>query len=237
VAAFGGAVDEMSRRQRIVAALNADPSQPLPARLCTGAAQLTGLAGVGISAMDAGQHVGTICATQAARRVEELQFELGEGPCVEAHRGRRPVLVPDLGAVDTWPAFCRAALEAGTAAAFAFPLEVGSVRLGALSFYRDRPGGMDVQQQDDAVLLARVGVELLLGVPDNDTAGAFPELPTALDLAEWEVHQATGMVAVQSGVSVEDAFALLRGHAWVSGRSLREIAAEVVARRLRLDDR
>jgi hypothetical protein len=62
----------------------------------------------------------------------------------------------------------------------------------------------------------------------------FPEWPSGLHRAA--VHQATGMVSVQLGVSMEVALLRLRAHAYASGRPLGEVAQDVVARRLRFDD-
>ena len=76
--------------------------------------------------------------------IEELQYTLGEGPCVEAHTLNRVVLEPDLAhpSVPRWLAFTPHAVEAGVRAVFAFPLQVGTARLGALDLYRDGPGGL-----------------------------------------------------------------------------------------------
>jgi AmiR/NasT family two-component response regulator len=51
--------------------------------------------------------------------------------------------------------------------------------------------------------------------------------------ARAEVHQATGMISVQLGVSLEEAFVRLRAHAFASGGALGDVAGEVVGRRLR----
>jgi hypothetical protein len=226
---------DVPRRRRIVEVLDSDPTKPLPARFCHGAADILGVEGVGIAVMSEGKHLGTVCSTAPASRAEALQFDLGEGPCLDAHLLRRAVLVPDLATVNDWPAFRPAALEAGVRGAFSYPLEVGRVQLGALSLYREESGPLSPEQHDDASLLARFGVELLLSVPDARAEGEFPALRTALDVQEWEVHQATGMVAAQAGVDVEDAFAMLRGHAYAVSRPLREVAKDVVSRLVRLD--
>ncbi|MGB0094384.1 MAG: ANTAR domain-containing protein [Solirubrobacteraceae bacterium] len=59
----------------------------------------------------------------------------------------------------------------------------------------------------------------------------------SLQGAGWaEVHQATGMISVQLGVSMDEAFVRLRAHAFAAGRSLKAVAGDVVARRLRLEE-
>src|SRR5207249_7772270 len=72
----------------------------------------------------------------------------GEGPCVDACRQDRVVAEPDLADPVTrrWLAFTRPALRAGARAVFGFPLRVGTVRLGALNLYRDRPGPLSGEQ-------------------------------------------------------------------------------------------
>ena len=75
--------------------------------------------------------------------MEQLQFELGEGPCIDACHEDRPVLEPDLAAPATprWLAFA-----AGVRAIFGFPLQIGAVRLGALNLYCDRPAALSDEQ-------------------------------------------------------------------------------------------
>jgi AmiR/NasT family two-component response regulator len=50
------------------------------------------------------------------------------------------------------------------------------------------------------------------------------------------VHQATGMVSVQLDVTAADALATLRARAFQTGRSIQQIAVDVVDRRLSFRD-
>jgi hypothetical protein len=75
--------------------------------------------------------VGTVAVTDpTAGTMQELQFTLGEGPCVESSATGRPVLQPDLARTwpARWPVFCVGASEAGIAAIFALPLRIGGIR-------------------------------------------------------------------------------------------------------------
>ena len=89
----------------------------------------------------------TLFATDAtADLLEDLQFSLGEGVCLEASRTGRPVLVPDM--TDTpdtsrWPIYADAVMEAGVGAVFALPLQWGTITLGVLHLYRTTPGSLD----------------------------------------------------------------------------------------------
>ena len=97
---------------------------------------------------------GVLCSSDSTSgAVEDLQFTLGEGPCVDACRSGLPVFEPDLAApgVSRWPAFTPPAMLAGVRAIFGFPLQVGSVRLGALDLYNDQPGDLRPEQVAEAV--------------------------------------------------------------------------------------
>ena len=71
---------------------------------------------------------------------EELQTELGEGPCLAAYHTGEAVTVSDLRGETRFPNFAPRALIAGLAAVFTFPLRHGDAQLGALDLYRDTPG-------------------------------------------------------------------------------------------------
>ncbi len=108
----------------------------IPERLSYHCAAALPIKGVGLALMNDAGHQGVVAATDGVAKVmEEMQFALGEGPCVDASRHRRPVLQPDLArtAYRNWPRFGPAALEAGIAAIFSFPLQVGAIRLGILA--------------------------------------------------------------------------------------------------------
>jgi diguanylate cyclase (GGDEF)-like protein len=98
----------------------------------------------------------------SALRFEELQTELGEGPCLEAYLTGIAVAVPDLRRDTRFPTFTPRALEAGLVAVFTFPLWSGSDRLGALDLYRNTPGSLDASTMDAAQTLADVAAAYLL---------------------------------------------------------------------------
>jgi hypothetical protein len=173
-----------------------------------------------------------------ASELEELSLTLGEGPGVDA-LAHGPVLVADLMTDDCsarWPAFARAAVRAGTRAVFAFPLRVGAIRLGVMVLYRDRPGELASGQLADALLLADTACALLLDASQHDHQGIEGGPPEPAGPEHPEVHQATGMIIVQLGVTAAVALSRLRAYAYAHDRRLRDVAADVVARRLRFAD-
>jgi hypothetical protein len=172
------------------------------------------------------------------QRIEDLQLLTGEGPCVTAVAEGRPVLVPDLadGTETRWPGFTRDALAAGAKALFAFPLQVGAVRLGALDLYREQPGTLKGQDLADALMVADAATAALLDEQEVRPAG---DLDTYWwDLSTFyrvEVHQATGMMMAQLGVDAPEALIRLRAYAFARERPIPEVARDVVARRIRFD--
>lgn len=218
--------------------MDGDPgAATLPELLCGSCSDHLGVTGVGMALMSEAGHQGVVGATDGtAKTMEDLQFTLGEGPCVDSSHEGRPVLQPDLGrtAPALWPAFGPAVLEAGIAAIFAFPLQVGGIRLGVLDLYRDTSGNLEGTEYRDALLYADAAVALLLHLQGQmePGGGLHPHLADSVGNRS-EVHQATGMIAVQAVVGLAEALLLLRAHAFTADRSILDVALDVVHRRLR----
>lgn len=211
------------------------------ADVCAAAVVGVGVDGAGLTVMASPTVLDTVHATdRVAGELEEWQLTFGQGPCVDAFTERGPVLAVDLRSADClarWPVFAPAAVDSGALAVFALPLQVGAIRLGVLDLYRSRVGPLSRDELADALVFADAASTLLLDGAAHtqpDTAEAAWQLddPTA---HHAQVHQATGMILVQLGISVEAAFARLRGHAYASGRRLGDVARDVVERRLRLE--
>jgi len=196
-----------------------------------------GVDGAAISLMTASNLRETLYASDATvDLLEDLQFSLGEGPCVDAALSGRPVLVADLrdpAQTSRWPIYAAAVVDqAHIGAVFAVPLQWGTITLGVLDLYRRAPGSLSAAQARDAISAADAAALMLLGVrtapdPEGD------ELWDRSWSKRAEIHQATGMVVAQLGVSPTDAFARLRAHAFSEGVQLGDVARDVVARRLR----
>jgi hypothetical protein len=216
-----------------------DPPPPLPQRLCVAAAADLGVTGVGMALMSQRGHEDVVAATDGeARTLEDLQFTLGEGPCIDASTGGRPILEPDLArtASRRWPGFGPAVLETRVAALFAFPLQIRGIRLGVLDLYRDVPGRLLEAEVTAALVYSDAAVIVLLHLQSEMGAhdGLHPELADAAGNRP-DVHQATGMVSVQAGVSPAEALLLPRAHAFAHKRPILDVARDVVERKIRID--
>ena len=184
-----------------------------------------------------------MCVTsRVSEQLAELQLTLGEGPCHDVLASAAPALVADLADGHwgrRWPGFAAPAARLGAAALFAFPLVIGAIRTGAMGLYGDSPGALRGTQLGDALILADAATLLLLDGFQEGTGASAGGLPVdgqslELMLHRAEIDQATGMLTVQLGVGVAEAFARLRAHAYASDRRLASVAGDIVGRRLRL---
>jgi GAF domain-containing protein len=227
------------RRLRILSRLVDKTAPELDTkRLCEVCADVTGTGGAGIMLMSDDVPQGSLCTTdRVSALIGQLQYDLGEGPCVDAHRQGRPVFEPDLAHPSTfrWLAFRGPALEAGVRAVFGFPLEVGAIHLGALHLYRERPGPLGDEEHADALIMADIVAEAILMLQANASPGRLAAELSARSDFQYVVHQASGMVAVQLQVTVGQALIRLRAYAFGHDRPLAEVADAVVGRRMRFD--
>jgi hypothetical protein len=222
---------------RLALAVASEPeSSPLTLRVCRATRDLLGAEGASITLENSTPNRVTLCATdEPAGMLENLQDVLGEGPCRDAFDLGEPVETAlDLSATGRWPQFIPAAetVIGRDGVLWSIPMHAGGDVIGAVSMYRRLPGPL-VEPLDAAQFLADAAAAALIRDPL-----AFAAYTTSAESIGWssraQIHQATGMLASRLHVSVEDAFALLRSHAFTAGIELAEVAAAVVERRLDL---
>jgi hypothetical protein len=220
----------------IVAALSRHGPRGLGAVAAGFCAEVLGVTGVAVSVPLAGGGDVVWRTEGVSVRLDDLQFTLGQGPGVDAAASGELVLEPDLGAVPPgrWPVFTPAALELGVRAVFAVPLQIGAIRMGVLLAQRDAPGPMAGRVLSDMLVFADAATEALLGSVTGSSEPQWLSLQPSGYRAE--VHQATGMISVQLGVSQSEALVRLRAHAFSERRAVAEVAADVVARRMRFQE-
>ncbi len=222
-----------------------DDTGTVPAllRLCGSAVETIPVTGAAVTLIGADEIPRLVAASELAGQVLEDLLLLGnEGPGLTAFATRRPMLVPAIdGAVEhRWPGLAMAAGANGVRAVFAFPLQIGAVRLGVLDTYREQPGVLEESELRRALSLADRAVEILL----DGQAGARPGVSAdGLDDVPGyrpELYHAQGMVMVQLGVGLGEALGeaagarvLDRSPAHRRGRRRRRRPAPAHARRVR----
>ena len=228
---------EPERFAQMVAAHVEDDHDPATS-LCLACTDALDVTGAGLMLVSGGRSLGCVgVSDRVTAAVEQVEYTLGQGPCIAAYRSKTAVFDPDLADEGTveWPEFRRGALEVGVRAAFGFPLLVDRICIGALNLYRDEPGALTEDQIDNAVVVARLASRTLLSwqadAPPGTVAWQLERVPNH----RMEVHQATGRISVQAGISLADALVLIRAYAFSRDRPISDVAAEVGAGHLRFD--
>ncbi|HEV3188568.1 MAG TPA: hypothetical protein VGZ04_11085, partial [Acidimicrobiales bacterium] len=153
-----------------------EPESPHGVSLCTVAAEVTGLSGAGITLSSAGDEKTVWCSSNSiAQELLDLEFIFGEGPGDEAIRSgvaneELNLLSP---ASSRWLLYAPEAAATGARAVFGFPVRIGSIRFGALSLFRDKPGPLTDAQSSDAYLMASVIGRAILAMQAGAPGGSL----------------------------------------------------------------
>lgn len=181
----------------------------------------------------------TLCSSGVvAARIDELQFELGEGPQSSVARSGHLVMVPDVasGGHDDWPVLGAALSELSVGAIFCVPIQMGAVTVGVATLYSDRPLTLDHHQQTTALMIASAiaggAVQQAMVSAMDDTALESLAAPAL----RREVHQATGIVLVQLDTTATIAYARIQAYAFANGQTVLTVARDVVAGSLIFDE-
>jgi hypothetical protein len=230
--------DSLGARARFLAAVDkATELGDAPVRLCEACVLSLPVQRAGIAVHVDGVGLEVLCASDyVAERVEWVQVSLGEGPAWEAIATGGPVVIPDLMAVDDrWPVFASEAAASGVGSMLALPLQVGAIHVGVLDLYRDHAQPLDTTDFADAVAVADLVTAILLTVGRTgritESLGPWWDQP----LSTREVHQATGMIMAQLCVDAREAYVRLQAFAYAGRRLIRDVAHDVVERRLRFE--
>jgi hypothetical protein len=187
-----------------------------------------------------------------AQQLDELQYTIGEGPCFDAYLDDAPQCYPELTRVaetGRWPVFAAGATELGVQALFAIPVPDGRRPMGVLELYRRAPGNL-VDSEFAAARACASAIAHRLESNWQDHTARFESVEQAIDAAavldaraepvdpftRTQVHVAAGMAAIQLGISADEGVDRLRAYAYAYARPLSSVAADIIARRLRLSD-
>lgn len=226
------------RWARLATALAAREGAELTvAGMCSSAADvLLAIPGTSILVATGGPTVAaTYTSSAEVDALEELQFTLGVGPGIDADNHGTPTTQTDLAAHAPvrWVGFTGPVLDAGVQAVFSFPLQVGAIRIGALTLYCNESGPLTDDRYKDAVVMAGIITGAVLAMQAGATDGLLGSGMSDGGSFHAEVHQASGIVAVQLDIGVGEALVRLRARALADTKTVSEVAGDVVARRLR----
>ncbi|GAA4731868.1 GAF domain-containing protein [Modestobacter marinus] len=214
--------------------------EQLPLRLARACAQVLPVAGAGLSVFfNADRRLPLGGSDAAAGLAERLQFTVGEGPCLSAHRSGSPVLADEAELRARWPVF-HDAVVARTAirGIIALPLHGGLEGIGSLDLFVEPPGSVRDLSLADALTvttaLSDTFADAMDRQPRTDSGPAWLDAPAAGRRAL--VWQAVGFVSIGLDLDSTDALTLLRAQAYGTGRDLDEVAEAVLEDRLSLAD-
>lgn len=233
----------MPIKDRLTAAVTGQRGAKAANRLCEACVGLLRVDAAAISLIFNGANTGTLGASSPpARMYDELQFTLGEGPCLESVAQRGPILVPDLAdAKETrWPAYSPAMMAHEIYSVHAMPVVLAGQYIGALDLYRNRSGQLESEELAGALLAAELAQAPLLDLLAQDLQVAIADPDSDVwaelnSLTRVEISQATGMLIDQLDVDPTEALVRLRAHAYVTGRSATEVARDILDHGLRLE--
>jgi GAF domain-containing protein len=168
-------------------------------------------------------------SSEAMRVLELFEIQSQEGPCLDCYRTSAPVINQDLATVNgRWPRFAEEALAAGFHSVHALPMRLRGSVIGALNLFRQSPGDLRVADVEAAQALADVAtIAILQHRATLEAQVVNDQLNHALN-SRIVIEQAKGMVAERLGVNMEQAFAILRGHARNHNLRLADVAQGVI---------
>ncbi|MFG2794750.1 GAF and ANTAR domain-containing protein [Streptomyces sp. NPDC048419] len=213
-----------------------DSGAPLPERLCRALTEGMPVDSASITFLPHSTARQLLCASNdQALRVEELQFEVGEGPCITAVLTDDAVTISDLhGDLTPWPLFGTRAREelSGIGAIYAFPLRHGHHVLGAIDMIHHEAHELTAETIEQGKLAAQAAATVLTPLYHSMLEAGDVVLPgpDVVIEAHWgTTHLAVDVVVEQLGVTPESALALLRARAFLQGQPLPDLAARVLA--------
>jgi len=157
-----------------------------------------------------------------ARRMDELQTELQDGPCLTAIWEQETVYIPDMATETRWPRFAAAAAEAGVAAMLCFQLFVHGDTLGALNLYAPTAGAFTEDSETIGLVFATHAAVAL--------AAAQQEQQLHAALANRDIiGQAKGIVMERFHLDATRAFALIARLSQEENIKLHDVAAKIAA--------
>lgn len=193
------------------------------------AAAILGIHGVGMSLVKEGRLSFATASLEHVAALEEAQEAEQAGPSVDAYRGATAVLVQDLTAcAERWPRIVQVAEIHGIVAVGAFPLALDEHHFGTLDLYDTRRRDWTAAEVEVAELLAVLAAGYLANASRLGHARTTAhQLQEALD-SRVVIEQAKGVIAGERGISVDEAFAIIRSHARNRGAPMRDVADAIV---------
>ena len=165
-----------------------------------------------------------------AQAADELQYERGYGPCLDAGRAGVQIRIDDMHTEQRWPDYTARVVEVGVRSSLSTPLPYQGSSIGALNIYSTRPAAFASGASAEAG--REVAEAVAVAVANADAHAQLTDRARNMQLAMESravIEQAKGVLMAQRHVDAEGAFDLLRDASQRYNRKLRDIAAGIVA--------
>lgn len=165
---------------------------------------------------------------QMALDADELQYERGYGPCIDAGLAGQVLRIDDMAVEERWPDYTRHAAAHGVGSSLSVPLPFQSVTLGALNTYSSRPHSFT---ENDKVVAEEVASWVALAIGNAEAAARTSDQLAHLQVAMRSravIEQAKGMLIERYKINDDRAFAVLTRASQHSNIKLREVADQLV---------
>jgi GAF domain-containing protein len=168
-------------------------------------------------------------SSEMALMADELQYDEGYGPCMDAGRGGVTLRVDDMRTEQRWPAYVARVREAGVLSSLSVPLPYQGNSVGALNIYSSRAEAFGSAASHDAA--REVAEAIAVAVVNADAHHRLGEQARNMQIAmetRAVIEQAKGVLMAQRKVSPDEAFEILRDASQRYNRKLRDIAVGIV---------
>lgn len=178
-----------------------------------------------------GRKAATVASSsERARRLDEIQYGFGDGPCLTAAREHQLVSVPDVAAERRWPGFARALEREGIHAVLGVPFELGTDGQAAMNLYGTKPSFFDEDTiREVQAYVAQSSTALRMGLRFSHYVESAANLRAALE-SRTTIDIAIGIIMAENRCAQETAFEILRAASSSRNCKLRDVAAEIVGR-------
>ncbi len=199
-------------------------------RLMGHATQVVDAAGAGIMLAGEEGDLGFVAASeQRVVEAEQHQAELEAGACFEAYATNRVVTVEDLGTDGRWPDYAQRVASLGLRSVLGAPMNAFGQTIGVINFYRETPSRWSPEDVDAAEIITSMGAGYVLSANHLRAQHTLSEQLHAAISSRDIIGQAKGVLMAREDVNADAAFQMLRQRARHEGRTLRDLAQEIVA--------
>jgi GAF domain-containing protein len=191
-------------------------------------AKTPGAEACGLTVEQAGRGVTVEYSGEMAARADERQYELDDGPCLQAMRTGEAVLAPDMATEQRWGRYPERAVEVGVRSSLSLPLTIGGTGRGALNLYSTRASAFtDDDRRAAQTWASQAGGALAVALRMAEREAVVDHLHQGM-VSRQVIGQAVGLLMAQRRCTSEEAFELLKTASQRNNEKLRDLAQRMV---------